>query len=156
MQPLDYSGALDYLIDLGTRHKAIKTSASGSYDADPLGTHGWPLLFVEEEPMADEVNPGADLYSFAFQILTKPERQGGTPNRVMLQHMKVLGDQLIEQIRRDGLVVLTEKPSKLAIAGNGSDSLATGWRYEIRIQVMNSVDRSTNADQFEPLTKSFQ
>lgn len=151
MQPLDYSGALDYLLGLGTRHKQIKSAASGSFDPDPNGTHKWPLLFVEEEPMADELNPGADVFTFAFQILMKPERQGGTPTRVMLQLMKVLGDQLVEQIRREGQVVLHNKPSKLAIAGNGSDSLATGWRYEVQLQVINSVDRQTNEDHFEPL-----
>ncbi|MDF7810765.1 hypothetical protein [Hymenobacter sp. YC55] len=151
MQPLDYSGALDYLIGLGTRHKQIKESRSGSFDPDPKGASKWPLFFIEEEPEASELNPGADIFSFAFQILTKPERQGGTPTRVMLQQMKVLGDQLVEQIRRENMVVLHNKPSKLAIAGTGSDSLTTGWRYEVQLQVINSLDRQTNEDHFEPL-----
>jgi len=151
MQELDYDGALDYLVGLGTRHKAIAEARSFLEDADISGNAKWPLLAVEEDPMADEENPGADLFTFAFHILMKPARQGGTPIRTMLADMKRLGDQLVEQIRTENVVALVGKPSKLSLKGSATDSLATGWRYEVRIQVINKVDRYTNANLFAPL-----
>ncbi|TGE08263.1 hypothetical protein [Hymenobacter fodinae] len=149
MQPLDYSGALDYLIDLGTRHKAIKESRSGVSDPDPNGASLWPLLFIEEDTQADELNPSADVYLFAFQILTK-DRHGKATKRELLQLTKRIGDELIAQIRDEGVIVLVEKPNKLSLGGDASDSLATGWRYEVRLHVMSDLDRNAVAAQFEP------
>lgn len=152
MKQLDYAGALAYLVQLGQRHSLIKDSYSGSFDQDPEGSAKWPLLFVEEEPYLEQINPGADLFSFAFQVLTKPERPGAVPSRDLLQLTKEIADQLLEQIRRDQVVGLVGNASAVALAGSASDSLATGWRYEIKIQAANKINRTTNPDLFAPLS----
>lgn len=146
---MDFEAVITYLVGLGQRHNAVKSAASGITDSAVTGRDAYPRVFVEEDPLADELTEGADEYRFAFHVLDKPKRQGG-PSLNLLSWMKVLADQLIYQMRVEGVLRIQGKPSYLSLVGDANDDLATGWRVEIVLVAEKELNRRTNADFFTP------
>jgi len=144
---MDFEAVITYLVGLGERHKAVASSGSGILDSSVTGSAPYPRLFVEEDPLADELTEGEDEYRFAFHVLDMPKRQGG-PTLNLLSWTKVLADQLIYQIRFEGVLRIQGKPSYLSLVSNGNDDLATGWRVEITLTALKQINRRTNADFF--------
>lgn len=143
--------ALEYLQGLGRRRTAIGRALLG-YE----GKGEYPLVLVEPDPLVAESSPGLLNYDFAFLVLAREQQADGSYRPDPEQRPGILAttgqwaDELIEMLRSEYPGDL--KPgtySRVALTEYGTDQ-ATGWRVEIRLQVKQNINRTTNNALFAP------
>ncbi len=133
---------------LAESHYAVRSFRRGADPGDAgLGNAPLPVVFLEADALTSEVNAGVDVWNMAFQVLTRPDADGGV-EWDLVQQTRAIADDLIEILRNDG-VLKNGSPSGVVILGTGADAGFTGWRMEVTL-LLERTSREGLSDRFDP------
>jgi hypothetical protein len=151
MAALALDQLLEYIRDLGERHPDVKTSVMSLPEQfKPPGVELYPVVIIEPDPMATEVNPAQDEWQLALQVLVRPVRSDDKPNPALVATAKSIADDIRQQIEDERHIKLSSKPDFVLMYNDADTAKSSGVRMGFAVRVEKMQERNANQAKFKP------